>query len=491
MQRARLKKAFRAVTAASTVSMSGALAFFAYLNRELSEGQVRDLAEAAMKGRAMNLHGGFLAAGATWVDLLQLVECATRHPIVTTLWDGLRHGHEDGVALREVERFWEELQVPPMFGDAFRSELSRLLDATRLAHEARLGAAQLQRLLLCDANSAFDPSLRKRPHDMTRPLHEYHISSSHNTYLFGSQLTGTASVDMYKRVLLMGCRCVELDCFDGAPDPETGEAGEPEIYHKLTTITPVPVREVLRAIRSHGFRTSPYPVILSLEMHCGAEQQALIARYMDEIFGERQLQLPPDEERAKEALTLLSPEDLKHMVLVKGKRITHSSVGSAAFNDDPYDDDPTSDAPLSREVLDSAASVLQHRLARSSLLEYILGTGYSDAVLESQRLMQLFDDIRLWRGQGGAPPPDAVHAAIEPLFRRRRRRRGRRPAGRLHGDRAEQPVARPARRVRPAHRRGRRGRRAVPARRAARVARRRRRRRRRGAHRAHRGRAPG
>lgn len=63
--------------------------------------------------------------------------------------------------------------------------------------------------LLSPDNSVF-PDLHKDTwQDMTRPLSEYLISSSHNTYLVGHQLVGVSTIEGYIRALLHGCRSVE------------------------------------------------------------------------------------------------------------------------------------------------------------------------------------------------------------------------------------------------------------------------------------------
>lgn len=71
-------------------------------------------------------------------------------------------------------------------------------------------------------SSAMSPSV---PNDLTYPLSSYYISSSHNTYLSGHQLYGDASAEAYTNVLKRGCRCLEIDVWDGS-DSDTSSSDE-------------------------------------------------------------------------------------------------------------------------------------------------------------------------------------------------------------------------------------------------------------------------
>lgn len=59
------------------------------------------------------------------------------------------------------------------------------------------------------AGDIFNPEHNQVNQDMTQPLNNYFISTSHNTYLTGDQLLSQSRVEMYAYVLQAGCRCVE------------------------------------------------------------------------------------------------------------------------------------------------------------------------------------------------------------------------------------------------------------------------------------------
>ncbi|KAI8909745.1 PLC-like phosphodiesterase, partial [Gorgonomyces haynaldii] len=151
--------------------------------------------------------------------------------------------------------------------------------------------------------------LNPQTHDMSQPLMQYFINASHNSYLTSDQLAGSSSTEQYKKILLGGGRCVEIDVWDG---PQ-----EPIVYHGHTMTSKILFRDVIQTIHDFSFETSPYPVCISIENHCSEKQQQMMAQIMREILQDYLLTAEP----SLGSLRMPSPEELKHKILVKGKRL--------------------------------------------------------------------------------------------------------------------------------------------------------------------------
>ncbi|KAG6003432.1 hypothetical protein E4U21_002026 [Claviceps maximensis] len=284
----------------------------------------------------------------------------------------------------------------------FIQQVQKNDDATPAA--ARLlggGDIDLKAFLAYMASEDGAMTLPWKPCDLSWPLSGYFISSSHNTYLSGNQLYSDSTTDAYTNVLLRGCRCVEIDVWDGdesdlssvsdsddeaatrgggatdnleepkkqkqkqKPDgafskfkrmipgsisaklektwlddePESQPSGkdvlrteadgrlesghktvpevatlEPRVLHGYTLTKEVSFRHVCEAIRDSAFAVSDLPLIISLEVHCGADQQVMMVNIMKEAW---KGMLVCDDDVREGALP--SPQDLKRKILIKVK----------------------------------------------------------------------------------------------------------------------------------------------------------------------------
>uniref|UniRef100_A0A3B3BVR4 Phosphoinositide phospholipase C n=1 Tax=Oryzias melastigma TaxID=30732 RepID=A0A3B3BVR4_ORYME len=257
----------------------------------------------------------------------------------------------DGQTLsqRDLEDFLREEQLE---GDNVQQHAMHLIEQYEPSETAKmLNIMTFDGFLMylgSTEGSIFNPQQRGIYQNMALPLCHYFISSSHNTYLMEDQLRGQSSVEGYIRALNRGCRCVEVDCWDGAN-------GEPIVYHGHTFTSKILFKDVVTAVGNYAFKVSEYPVILSIENHCSVEQQRVMAQHLCHILGEKLLKKPLDGHASN---SLPSPEDLKGKILVKAKKIGGLEENIGTLVEDSLsgevtdEDDMKSKQDLSKELSD-------------------------------------------------------------------------------------------------------------------------------------------
>ncbi|XP_068163943.1 1-phosphatidylinositol 4,5-bisphosphate phosphodiesterase beta-3 [Antennarius striatus] len=288
-------------------------------------------------------------------------ECGSKRKPFISLYQFM-----DFINRRQRDSRLNEVLYPPLKREQIRQIMEKYEDNLSQLDRDQLSLKAFTRYLGGEENTITPPERLDIIDDMTQPLSHYFINSSHNTYLTVGQLAGASSVEMYRQVLLTGCRCVELDCWKGRPQDE-----EPYITHGFTMTTEIPFKEVIEAIAESAFKTSLYPLILSFENHVdSAKQQAKMAEYCRTIFGDALLIEPLEKYPLEPGQLLPSPQEMMGKILIKNKKKHHhhrpSSSGSIRRREQE-ESSPTTDCPLNDSYGYQLLSTLEEKLSERAM----------------------------------------------------------------------------------------------------------------------------
>uniref|UniRef100_A0A3Q2YZR8 Phosphoinositide phospholipase C n=1 Tax=Hippocampus comes TaxID=109280 RepID=A0A3Q2YZR8_HIPCM len=237
--------------------------------------------------------------------------------------------HKDHLDADDLTRFLEiEQKMTKVSKDHCLEIINKFEPCSENQKQAVLGIDGFTNYMRSPAGDIFNPDHYSVNQDMSQPLCNYFIASSHNTYLMGDQLMSQSRVDMYAWVLQAGCRCVEVDCWDG-------QDGEPIVHHGYTLTSKILFKDVIETINKYAFVKNDFPVILSIENHCSVPQQKKMAQYLIDILGDK---LDVSNIKAEESGWLPSPENLKGKILVKGKKLP-PNIDENAEEGDVSDED--------------------------------------------------------------------------------------------------------------------------------------------------------
>ncbi|KAI0122916.1 phosphatidylinositol-specific phospholipase C [Xylariales sp. AK1849] len=243
-----------------------------------------------------------------------------RREDIRALYRSIAHDAANGITWPEFASFLRDTQCEEVDSDLqnWEAKFARLARRPKPKDGDTRGAESealrmTEQALAAYITSTFNLPLAREPVEYTldRPMNEYFISSSHNTYLLGRQIADLSSVEGYITALVKGCRSIEIDCWDG-PDEE------PSVQHGFAMTNAISFREVINVVNKYAFVTSHFPLWVSLEVHCNTIQQNKLADIMIEHFGPRLIltRLDPSSDK------LPTPSELKDRILVKVKAAT-------------------------------------------------------------------------------------------------------------------------------------------------------------------------
>uniref|UniRef100_A0A8C8ZW93 Phosphoinositide phospholipase C n=1 Tax=Prolemur simus TaxID=1328070 RepID=A0A8C8ZW93_PROSS len=260
--------------------------------------------------------------------------------------------HKDHLSAADLQHFLEvEQKMTGVTLESCRDIIAQFEPCPENKSKGVLGIDGFTNYTRSPAGDIFNPEHHRVHQDMTRPLSHYFITSSHNTYLVGDQLMSQSRVDMYAWVLQAGCRCVEVDCWDG-PD------GEPIVHHGYTLTSKILFKDVIETINKYAFVKNEYPVILSIENHCSVSQQKKMAQYLTDVLGDK---LDLSSVSAEDAASLPSPHALRGKILVKGKKLP-ATISEDAEEGEVSDEDSADEIDEDCKLLSGDASTNRKRV---------------------------------------------------------------------------------------------------------------------------------
>jgi hypothetical protein len=268
------------------------------------------------------------------IDCLQILKNEKEKSMANRIWDEFFGADSDSVTaadfhtrfyitkqghtnatIDDVEKLFAYLLLPE------DTEANR--PAVKEAPNKSLSRIHFELYLTQDLNDAYDPHalLADAEQKKQEPISRYWINTSHNTYLTGDQLASASSVEMYMNAMRRGCKCLELDCWDG--EKIVDGRCFPVIFHGHTMTSKILFEDVMKVVHFYmSDHRDSYPMILSLENHCSHPFQKEMVNILLDTFGEM-LYVPTKEEVLEE---LPCPEKLRGRIIIKGKRPPESEL---------------------------------------------------------------------------------------------------------------------------------------------------------------------